>query len=87
MILEAFDPRCQHRLSCRAGALGCMRQQVAMRVNRAPLHRHAVPQGDLVGEPRAVDDEELGTAKTTLDEIITFFTASDRRNRFPVANR
>src|SRR3981081_1135649 len=45
-------------------AFGCMRQQVAMLVNRAPLPRHGVPNGgDRVVEPRrAVDEEELGRA-------------------------
>ena len=39
-----------------------MRQQVAVLVNRAALHRHAVPHGgDRALEPRrAIDDEELG---------------------------
>ena len=43
-------------------ALGGMREQVPVLVNRAALHRHAVPDGGnrLVEPRRAVDDEELG---------------------------
>ena len=43
-------------------ALGGMGEQVAMLMNGAPLHRHAVPHGgDRLVEPgRAIDDEELG---------------------------
>jgi hypothetical protein len=43
-------------------ALGCMRQEVAVLVDRAALHRYAVPHGgNRAIEPGcAVDDEELG---------------------------
>src|ERR1035437_4708764 len=43
-------------------ALGCMREKISVLVNRAALHRHAVPDsGDGLVEPRrAVDNEELG---------------------------
>jgi hypothetical protein len=43
-------------------ALGRVRQQVPVLVDRAALHRHAVPhRGDGLVEPRrAIDDEELG---------------------------
>ena len=53
-------------------ALGGVREQVAVLVNRAALHRHAVPDGgDGLLEPRrAVDDEELGPSQAALDEIV-----------------
>src|SRR5215204_4246121 len=53
-------------------ALGRMREQVPVLVNRASLHRNAVPHGgDRVLEPRrAIDDEELRPAQATADEIV-----------------
>ena len=53
-------------------ALGGMGEQVAVLVNCAPLHRHAIPDGgNRLVEPRcAVDDEELGPSQTALDEIV-----------------
>src|ERR1700683_5736855 len=53
-------------------ALGRMCQQVPMLVNRASLHRHAIPDGDnrLVEPRRAVNDEELGPPQPTPDEIV-----------------
>ena len=53
-------------------ALGGVREEIAMLVNRAALDRHAVPDdGDGLVEPRrAVDDEELGPSQTALDEIV-----------------
>ena len=53
-------------------ALGGMGEQVAVLVNCAPLHRHAIPDGGnrLVEPRRAVDDEELGPSQTALDEIV-----------------
>src|SRR5258708_28641256 len=52
-------------------ALGRVRQQVPMLVNRAALDRNAVPNGgDRLVEPRrAVDDEELGPPQPALDGI------------------
>jgi hypothetical protein len=53
-------------------ALGGVRKEIAMLVNRAALDRHAVPDdGDGLVEPRrAVDDEELGPSQAALDEIV-----------------
>jgi hypothetical protein len=53
-------------------ALGCMRQQVAMFVNRAPLDRHVVPdrRNGLLQSRRAVNDEELRPPQATRDEVI-----------------
>src|SRR6202034_2584408 len=53
-------------------ALGGMREQVSVLVNRAALHRHPVPdRGNRLVEPRrAVDNEELGPPQTALDEIV-----------------
>src|SRR5664280_1138776 len=53
-------------------ALGCMCEQVSVLVNRAALDRHSVPDGGngLVEPRRAIDDEELGTLKPALDEIV-----------------
>src|SRR3974377_2581546 len=49
-----------------------MRQQVAVLVDRAALHRYAVPHGgDCAIEPgRAVPDEELGPPQAAPDEIV-----------------
>jgi hypothetical protein len=49
-----------------------VRQQVPVLVDRATLHRHAVPRrGDGLVEPRrAVDDEELGPPQSTLYEVV-----------------
>src|SRR5262245_34856737 len=54
-----------------AQSLGRMRQEVAVLVDRAALHRHAVPHGGDRGlEPgRAIDDEEL-RPQPTPDEIV-----------------
>src|SRR5947208_9128470 len=51
---------------------GCVRQQVPVLVDRATLHRHAIPhRGDGLVEPRrAVDDEELRIPQAALDEIV-----------------
>jgi hypothetical protein len=51
--------------------LGGARQQVPVLVHRAAPHRRAFPDGsDRFLEPRcAVDDEELGAAQATDDEI------------------
>src|ERR1019366_3627763 len=56
----------------RPGALGRVREKVPVLVNRAALHRHAVPDGgDGFVEPGcAVDDEELGPPQPALDEIV-----------------
>ena len=53
-------------------ALGRVGQQVPVLVDRAALHRHAVPDGgDRLLQPRrAVDDEELGPAQAALDEVV-----------------
>src|SRR4029077_9130887 len=53
-------------------ALGGVREEIAMLVNRAALDRHAVPDGgDGLVEPRcAVDDEEFGPSQAALDEIV-----------------
>src|SRR5437879_5127473 len=53
-------------------ALGRMRQQVPVLVNRAALDRYAVPNGGngLVEPRRAVDNEELGPPQPALDEVI-----------------
>jgi len=55
--------------SCRPRGMG---EQVAVLVNCAPLHRHAIPDGGnrLVEPRRAVDDEELGPTQIALDEIV-----------------
>src|ERR1022692_566168 len=59
-------------------ALGRMCQQVSVLVNRAALHRHAVPDGGnrLVEARRAIDDEELGPSQSAPDEIIEDATPS-----------
>src|ERR1017187_930641 len=53
-------------------ALGCMREKISVLVNRAALHRHAVPDsGDGLVEPRrAVDNEELGPPQPAPNEIV-----------------
>jgi hypothetical protein len=53
-------------------ALGGMREQISMLVNRAALDRHSVPDGGdgLVEPRRAIDDEELGSPQPALDEIV-----------------
>src|SRR5580704_439296 len=53
-------------------ALRGMGEQVSVLVDRAALHRHSVPDGGnrLVESRRAIDDEELGTLKPALDEIV-----------------
>ena len=53
-------------------ALGRVREQVSVLVNRAALHRHAIPDGgnDLVEPWRAVDNEELGPSQPAPDEIV-----------------
>lgn len=52
--------------------LRCMRQQIAVFVDAAALHRNAVPnRGDRILKPaRAVDDEELRPSDATLNEIV-----------------
>ena len=56
-----------------------------MLVNRAALHRHAVPDGGdgLLQPRRAVDDEELGPAQAALDEIVEHACARPRCSRRP----
>src|SRR5665811_1959447 len=53
-------------------ALGCMREKISVLVNRAALHRHAVPDSrdGLVESRRAIDDEKLGPPQPALDEIV-----------------
>src|SRR4029453_18596915 len=53
-------------------ALGRVRQQVSMLVNRAALDRYAVPNGGdgLVESRRAIDDEECGPPQPALDEVV-----------------
>src|SRR5271157_2916276 len=53
-------------------ALWRVREKVPVLVDRAALHRHAVPDGgDGLVEPGcAVDDEELGPPQPALDEIV-----------------
>src|SRR6266516_7228653 len=53
-------------------ALGRVREEIAMLVNRAPLDRHSVPDGGnrLLEPRRAVDDEELGPSEAARDEIV-----------------
>ncbi|MGX1350515.1 hypothetical protein AB7M49_004091 [Bradyrhizobium elkanii] len=53
-------------------ALRRMRQQIPVLVDRAALHRHAIPHsGDgLLKSTCAVDNEEFGTPQTTHDQII-----------------
>src|SRR5215472_12462615 len=55
-----------------AQALGRVRQQVAMLVHGAALHRHVIPDGSDRGlEPgRAVNDEELWPPQTVPDEVV-----------------
>jgi hypothetical protein len=52
-------------------ALRSVRKQVSVLVDRAALHRHAVPdRGDGVVEPRrAIDNEEFWPPQSALDEI------------------
>src|ERR1022692_3211347 len=52
--------------------LGCVREEIAVLVNRAALHRHAVPHGGnrLVEARCAVDDEELRPSQPARDEIV-----------------
>ena len=66
-------------------ALGSVREQITVLVNRAALHRHAVPYGgDRLVEPRrAIDDEELGPPQAALDEIVEDGCARPRRSRRP----
>ena len=49
-----------------------MRKQIAVLVNRAPLHRHAIPNGGdcFLQSRRAVDDEKRRLPQTTLDQIM-----------------
>ena len=51
--------------------LGGMGEQVPVLVDRAALHRHAVPdRGDGLVEPRrAIDDEELRTPQPAIDKV------------------
>ena len=53
-------------------ALGRVREEIAMLVNRAPLDRHTVPDGGnrLLEPRRAVDEEELGRSEAARDEIV-----------------
>jgi hypothetical protein len=53
-------------------ALGRVRKQIAVRMNRAPLHLHAIPNGGdcFFQSRRAVDDEKRRLPQTTLDQII-----------------
>src|SRR5665213_3653286 len=53
-------------------ALRGMGEQVSVLVDRAALHRNAVPDGcnGFVEPWCAIDDEELGTPQPTLDEIV-----------------
>src|SRR5215831_10455859 len=53
-------------------ALRGVREEIPVLMNRASLHRHAVPNGgDRALEPRAaIDDEEIGPPQAALDEIV-----------------
>jgi hypothetical protein len=53
-------------------ALRCVREEITMLVHRAPLHRHAIPNGgNRALKPRAaINDEELGPPQAALDEIV-----------------
>ena len=53
-------------------ALRGMGEQVSVLVDRAALHRNAVPDGGngLIEPRRAIDDEKLGTPEPTIDEIV-----------------
>jgi hypothetical protein len=58
-------------------ALGRVRQQVAVLVDRAALYWHAIPHdGDRSLQPgRAIDDEELGPPQPTADKIVEHGTS------------
>ena len=53
-------------------ALRGVGEEITMLVHRAPLHRHAIPNGgDRALEPRAaIDDEEIGPLQAAPDEIV-----------------
>src|SRR5262249_58370592 len=55
-------------------ALGRMRQEVAVLVDRAALHRYAVPHGgDRAIEPgRAVHNEKLGPSQAAPDQFVEY---------------
>jgi hypothetical protein len=53
-------------------ALWRVREKVPVLVNRAALHRHAVPHGgDRLAEPGSpVDNEELGPPQPAADQVM-----------------
>ena len=53
-------------------ALGRVREQIAVLMNSAPLHRHAIPDGGdcFLQARRAIDDEKGRPPQATLDQIV-----------------